>query len=73
MRLLEYSMAGGLTVFGTALMIVGHFISTRVITILDLDTMAIGFQFREIGLVLILVGLMTGTIMFILRKLRLLY
>jgi len=73
MRLLEYSMAGGLTVLGTSLMLVGHLVSTRVINIRELDNVAIGFQFREIGFVLILVGLTTGTVMFILRKLRLLY
>ena len=71
MRLMEYSMAAGLTVLGTSLMAVGHLVSVRVISLAGLNTWIMGIQFEEIGFVLVSVGLLTGSMMFIMRKLRL--
>ena len=72
MRILEYSMAGGLAVLGTSFLAVGHLVASGVIPLLSSDAFIIGLQFKQMGFILISVGLFTGSMMFLFRKLRLL-
>jgi hypothetical protein len=72
MRLLEYSMAGGLAILGASLLAVGHLVSVGIIPLLSTEAHILGLQFKQMGFILVSVGLSTGSMMFVFRKLRLL-